>query len=98
MELNTWLLIIGKMFNLIHNKINAKQNSDAKMTKIRMFDNKRVWLRGNMHSCTLPVGVQTKPTSVKTNLAKLSKSKVEISLDSVTPLLETHLIGIFAYE
>lgn len=51
-----------------------------------------------MHSCTLPVGVQTKPTSVKTNLAKLSKSKVEISLDSVMPLLETHLIGIFAYE
>lgn len=45
------------MFNRIHNKINAKQNSrDTKMTKIRMFANKRIWLWENMQSCTLPVG------------------------------------------
>lgn len=87
------------MFNLIHNKINAKQNSEMqKWQRSECLITNSVWPRGNMHSCTLPVGVQTKPTSVKTNLAKLSKSKVEISLDSVMPLLETHLIGIFAYE
>lgn len=34
------------------------------MTKIRMLANKRVWLRENMQSCTLPVRVQTEPTSV----------------------------------
>lgn len=51
-----------------------------------------------MHSCTLPMGVQTEPTSVRLIRQYLSKLKVETSLDSVMPFLEIHLIGIFAYE
>lgn len=93
----TRLLIIGK-------DVQPHSQQDKCKTKLRcendkdQKDNKIIWLRENTHSCTLPMRVQIGSTSVRPIWQYLSKLKVEIPLDSVIPLLETHLIGIFAYE
>lgn len=64
------------MFNLIHNKINAKQNSEMQKWQRSEYLITDIWLRENRHTCTLAGGVHI-GTSVTAIWQYILKLKVD---------------------